>query len=141
MANFNSAQTGVMATYKAVDTTVMVNGKQIFGYGEDTMFTASYDNDTVTIQQDPQGTGVASENAKTGATITLNISESSPVNSFLNDLASTNNFPVDIVTTTNHIHAVHCYIQKKPDIQGAATASNRAWVIKAINMDDTPLVS
>lgn len=140
MASHNQPQTGLMATYDANDTTVMANGRQIFGYGEDTMFTASYDNETVTVKQDPQGTGVASKNNKTGGTITLNIDETSPSNTWLEELANAGNFPVDIITSTIHITATHCYISKRPDTTGAATSSNKAWQIKALNMSEVSLV-
>ena len=136
MVAHNSPQTGLMAEYDANEATVMVNGTWIFGFGEDTMFTSEYDNDKISIKQDPQGTGVASHNNKTGATLTINLDETSPSNKALRQLADVGNFPVDIITSTNHIHAVHCYITKTPTIQGAATSSNRAWVIKAIDMQD-----
>lgn len=140
MASHNQPQTGLMATYDANDTTFMANGQQIFGYGEDTMFTAAYDNDSITVKQDPQGTGVASRNNKTGGTITVNLDETSPANKTMEELADVGNFPVDIVTSTMHISAAHCYVAKKPDITGAATSSNRAWQIKALNMTETSLL-
>lgn len=136
---YNSAESGLMATYDANDTTIVVDGKQLFGFGEDTMFSATYDNDAVTVTQDPQGTGVASKNNKTGGTITLNVSEASPCTKQLHDLATKGNFPVDIITSTLHITATHCYISKKPDASGAATVSNQAWSIKALNMTSESL--
>ena len=137
----NSALTGLSTkTYNAADTVVMVDRHQIYAYGEDTMYTADYDNDTVTVKQDPQGNGVASKNAKHGGTITLNIFETAPVAKLLHDLAETGNFPVDIVTSSIHISATHCWIPKKPTSTGAAEASNQAWQIKALYMEETPLV-
>ena len=137
----NSALTGLATkTYNAADTVVMVDGHQIYAFGGDTMYTADYDNDTVSVKQDPQGNGVASKNAKHGGTITLNIFETPPVVKLLHDLAETGNFPVDIVTSSIHISATHCWIPKKPTSTGAAEASNQAWQIKALYMDETPLV-
>lgn len=136
---YNSAESGLMATYDANDTTIVVNGKQLYGFGEDTMFTSSYDNDTVSVSQDPQGTSVASKNNKTGGTITINLSEASPCNKQLHELATKGNFPVDIITSTIHITAPHCYITKKPDASGAGQVGNQAWQIKALNMTSSPL--
>jgi hypothetical protein len=137
----NSAITGLATkNYRAGDSTVMVNNKLIYSYGEDNMFTVSYDNDLVTVKEDPQGNGVASISSNHGGTITLNVTETSPSNAILTDLVQTGNFPVDIVTSTVHISAQHCYIQKIPDTTGGKEASNRAWQIKAIYMDETSLV-
>ena len=137
----NSALTGLATkTYYAADTVVMVDGHQIYNYGEDTMYTADYDNDTVVVKQDPQGNGAASKSAKHGGTITLNILETAPAAKLLHEKAETGNFPVDIVTSSIHISATHCWIPKKPTSTGAAEASNQAWQIKALYMDETPLV-
>lgn len=137
----NSALTGLATkTYQAADTTVMVDGQQVYAFGEDSMFTSAYDNDLVTVKEDPQGNGVASKSSKHGGTITLNLFETSPANKLLTDLAATGNFPVDIITSTVHISATHCYIAKIPDSTGGNEASNRAWQIKAIFLEETSLV-
>lgn len=137
----NSAITGLATkTYQAADTTVMVDGQQVYAFGEDSMFTSTYDNDLVTVKEDPQGNGVASKSSKHGGTITLNLFETSPANKLLTDLAATGNFPVDIITSTVHISATHCYIAKIPDSTGGNEASNRAWQIKAIYLEETSLV-
>lgn len=137
----NSALTGLATkTYNAADTVIMVDNHQLYAFGEDTMYTADYDNDTVTIKEDVQGNGFASKNAKHGGTITLNVVETSPATKLLHELAETGNFPVDIVTSSVHISATHCWITKKPTSTGGAEASNQAWQIKAIYMEETPLV-
>lgn len=140
MASHNSDSTGLMGIYDASDTTIMVNGQEMFGFQDGDMFTATYDQDLWTTVEDAQGTGTASKNNKTGGTITINLLETSPCNAIMEQITETGNFPVDIVSSTYHLSAVHCYVQKKPDLQGSGTASNRAWVIKAIDMDETPLV-
>lgn len=140
----NSALTGLATkTYKASDTTIMVAGKQIYAFGEDQMFTSEYDNDLVTIKQDPQGNGVASKSSKHGGTITINLFETSPGTSLLTDLAKDEGdegFPVDIITSTVHITATHCHIAKIPQSGAGNEAANRAWQIKAIYLDETSLV-
>lgn len=141
MASHNSPQTGLMYVYDSNDTTIMANGQQVYGFGEDQMFSTSYDNDNVTISQDPQGTAIASKNNKTGGTITVNISEASPANQQFTQLANTETeFPMDIITSTTHWSASHCFIVKIPDGGGGATAANRAWQIKALNLSETSLV-
>lgn len=140
MTSHNSDSTGLMGIYDSSDTTIMVNGQEMFGFQDGDMFTATYDQPLWATVQDVQGTGTASKNNKTGGTITINLLETSPCNAILDQLTETGNFPVDIVSSTYHLSAVHCYVEKKPDLQGAGNASNRAWVIKAINMDETPLV-
>lgn len=137
----NSAQTGLATkSYSAADTTIMINGEQVRVFGEDTMFTVSYDNDKVTVKQDPQGNGVASITAKHGGTITINLLETSPSTKLFVNLSENGDFPVDIITSTSHISATHCWIAKNPDITGGAEASNRAWQIKALYLEETPLV-
>lgn len=141
MASHNSPQTGLMAVYDADDTTIMINGQQVYGFGQDQMFSTSYDNDNVVVNQDPQGTSVASKQHKTGGTVTINISEASPANAQLTNLANAETeFPMDIITTTTHWTASHCLIVKIPDGGGGATAANRAWQIKALNLSETSLV-
>lgn len=138
----NSALTGLATkNYQAADTTVMVDGQQVYAFGEDSMFTSAYDNDLVTVKQDPQGNGVASISSKHGGTITLNVVETSPATKLLTELAANkHSFPVDIITSTVHISATHCYIAKIPDSTGGNEASNRAWQIKAIHLEETSLV-
>lgn len=139
----NSAITGLAADmYDANATTIMVDGQQINVFGEDSMFTFAFDNDRVTVKQDPQGSAVASKNNKTGATITLNVSELSPAFAFLVELSNRQafpGFPVDIITSTAQISASHCYITKIPDMSGGNEAGNMAWQIKALNADVKPL--
>ena len=99
MASFNSAETGLMAKYNANDTTLMVDGELMYGFAADTMISVAYDNDNVTVAQDPQGTAVASINNKTGATLTVNLNETSPSNAKLTELANTRaEFPLDLRT-------------------------------------------
>ena len=140
MASHNSDRTGLMGIYDANDTTIMVDGHEMFGFQDGDMFTATYDQDRWATAQDAQGTGTASKNNKTGGIITINLIETSPCNAIMEKVTETGNFPVDIVSSTYHLSAVHCYVQKKPDLQGGATASNRGWQIKALNMDETPLL-
>lgn len=141
MASFNSSETGLMAKYSANDTTLMIDGELIFGYAAETMITVSYDNDNVTVTQDPQGTAVASINNKTGATITVNLNETSPSNAKLTELANTRGeFPLDLRTSTIHQTAAHCYISKMPDNTAAQNAGDRAWQIHALNLDTESLV-
>lgn len=140
--NHNSSRTGLMAEYNAADTVVTINGKSFWGFGEDTMFTVSWDNDNYSTSQDPQGTAVGSTNNKTGATITINLSEASPMTNELIKLSDTRaNFPIDLVSTTTHGSGAHCHIVKHPDFTAAATASNRAWQIKALNFDEESLMT
>lgn len=139
----NSAITGLATkTYKASDTTIMVAGQLLYAYGEDNMFTSEYDNDLVTVKQDAQGNGVASENSRHGGTITINLFETAPGTDLLTRLAQgKGDFPVDIVTSTTHITATHCYIQKIPGTNGGLEAANRAWPIKALFLNETSLVN
>lgn len=135
MPNYNSPKTGFMAKYNADDTTIMVNNNPIYGFGEDTMVTVSYDQDRGTINIDPQGTGVLSVNNKDLATVTLNISESSPSAKLLSDLsADLTEFSVDIRTSTYHYWSNYCLVLKDPDYSSAAAAGNQAWQIKAVNL-------
>ena len=88
-----------------------------------------------------QGTAVASINNKTGATLTVNLNETSPSNAKLTELANTRaEFPLDLRTSTVHQTAAHCYISKMPDNTAAQNAGDRAWQIHALNLDTESLV-
>ena len=86
MASHNSDRTGLMGIYDANDTTIMVDGHEMFGFQDGDMFTATYDQDRWATAQDAQGTGTASKNNKTGGTITINLIETSPCNAIMEKL-------------------------------------------------------
>ena len=52
MAAHNNAQTGLMGTYDANNVYFTIDGKTAYGYGATTLFTFSYDNDLLSVQQD-----------------------------------------------------------------------------------------
>lgn len=137
MATHNNVQTGVMGTYDANNAYFMADGKTAYGYGATTLFTFTYDNDMVTVQQDPQGTAVSSYDNKTGGTFTLTINQMSPFNKVLDELADerrAGGFPIDACDGARHYTGAHAYIAKKPDGGAANEAGERTWTIHALNV-------
>lgn len=143
MAAHNNDITGVMGTYDANDTYFTADGVTGYGYGASAIFTFSYDNDLLQVQQDPQGSAVASINNKTGGTFTVTVNQMSPFNAKLAQLADERRkggFPVDASDGSRHYTGAHCYIQKKADGGAANEAGERTWTIKALNVTDTPII-
>ena len=134
MSNHNSSQTGLMGTYDTNNVYFNADGKEIFGFGAD-----AYDNDNVSVAQDPSGTGVASRQHKSGGTFTLTINQMSPSIAVLDELADEardGGFNVDACDGSKQYTAVHCYIAKKADGGAAATAGDRQYTVHAINVTD-----
>lgn len=144
MTAHNNVQTGLMGTYDANNTYFMADGKTAYGYGATTLFTFSYDNDMVSVQQDAQGTGVSSINNKTGGTFTLTINQMSPFNQVLDKLADERRpggFPIDACDGSRHYVGAHGYIQKKADGGAANEAGERTWTIKALNVVENSVLN
>lgn len=137
MAAHNNSKTGYMAIYDADDTTVIVDGMEMYGFatsGE--MVQVAYDNDNVQIASDPQGTTVLSRLHKGTGTITLNLSQSSPCNAKLTELANNlTEFAIDIQDSTDHSWDPHVVIAKIPDRSDGEQAGTRAWQLKALNLN------
>lgn len=132
---YNSAKTGYMDTYNAAHAHVMINGVEIYGFGQDDMISVSFSQDRQSFSQDPQGTGVRSINNKTGATITVNLSQMSPARKMMTALLNqTEEFSFDYRDDAAHFYSNYCFINKSPDYQAGNTAGNRAWAITAINL-------
>ena len=137
MAAHNNAQTGLMGTYDANNVYFTIDGKTAYGYGATTLYTFSYDNDLLSVQQDPQGTGTASINNKTGGTFTLTINQMSPFNKIIDDLADerrVGGYAVDACDGSRHYVGAHAYIQKKPDGGAANEAGERTITVKVLNV-------
>lgn len=134
---YNSNKTGYMDTYNAANLKLMINGTQVFGFGQDDMITVSYSQDRQSFTQDPQGTGVRSINNKTGATITVNLSQMSPARKMMTTLLeNVEEFSIDMRDDAVHYYSNHCFINKSPDYQAGNTAGNRGWAITAIDLSE-----
>lgn len=128
-----------MGTYDTNNVYFNADGKELFGFGADAYFTFSYDNDRVSVVQDPSGTGVASRQHKSGGTFVVTINQMSPSIAVLDELADEardSGFNVDACDGSKQYTAVHCYIAKKADGGAAATGGERQYTIHAINVTD-----
>lgn len=144
MAAHNNVQTGVMGTYDANNVYFTIDGKTAYGFGATTLFTFSYDNDLLSVQQDPQGTAVPSINNKTGGTFTLTINQMSPFNAVIDQLADerrVGGYPVDACDGSRHYVGAHAYIAKKPDGGAANEAGERTIQIKVLNVTENSILS
>lgn len=130
-------RTASMREYDANECTIMINGKLMYGFSENSMFTVTDDNDSSSLKIDPQGSATKSRNNKTSGTFTLPLDETSPCNAEMIKLFNEDaTFPVDIITSTSHISAAYAFITKRAELQGAATASDRSWNIKMLNYEE-----
>lgn len=143
MINGNSSKTGLMAVYNAAETTLVIDGVEMYGYQQGgNMVQIAWDNDKVTVETDSQGTSVASINNKDSATATVNLNQASPCNKKLMDLVNSNKeFALDYHGTTEHWYSPHCFISKAPDTSEGDTASGRAWQIHMLNATQESLLS
>lgn len=137
MSANSKIKTDLMGTYDTNDTYFSADGKTAYGFGVNTMFTFSYDNDLENLQLDPQGTAIPSYNNKTSGTFVLTLTQMSPFNAVLDALADERRkggFTVDACDGSRHYIAVHCYIKKKPDGGAGNEAAERTWTINAANI-------
>lgn len=132
MANANSAQTGFMSNYDASDTSVIINQTPMFGYQSGTFISWEWANDLSSTDVDSQGTGVSSTNNKHNGSLTVNLSQQSPCNTVMADLAAKRTrFPVDVRSDTEHVWGEHCTITRIPSGENGDTSTVRAWGISA----------
>lgn len=142
MANVDP-NTGLMGTYDTDNVYFNADGKQLIGFGADAYFTFSYDNDNVSVKQDPSGTPTASRQHKSGGTFTLTIDQMSPSIAILDELADESRkegFPVDACDGAKQYTAMHCYIAKKADGGAAATSGERQYTVHALNVTDKSIL-
>lgn len=131
-----------MKTYNAANMICLINGQQVFGFGQDDMITVSYSENRQTSKQDPQGTHNRSINNKTGATITINLAATSPVNKTMTDLLNNlEEFSFDFRDDTVHYQTNWCFITKSPDYTAGNETPNRAWQLTAFDLDEESLVT
>lgn len=130
--NANSAQTGYMSNYDASDTTVVADTTPMFGFQSGTFVSWEWANDMSSTDVDSQGTGVSSTNNKKNGSVTINLSQESPCNVKMTELANTRvRFPIDVRSANEHIWGEHCTITRIPAGENGDTATVRAWAISA----------
>lgn len=137
MANHARIRTDKMREYDANDCTIMIDGKLMYGFSENSMFQVTDDNDSSSLKIDPQGSATKSRNNKTSGTFTLPLDETSPCNAFiLQKFNEDATFPVNIITSTSKISSSFAFVTKRAEIQGGATAGDRSWTIRMLNYDE-----
>lgn len=137
MPNHEKIRTASMREYDANDSTIMINGKLMYGFSENSMFQLQDDNDANTYKIDPQGSLTKSHNNKTSGTLTLPMDETSPCNAYLLKLFNEDTtFPVNIITSTSKISCTFASINRRAEVQGGANSSDRSWTIKLFNYDE-----
>ncbi|QHJ77116.1 MAG: hypothetical protein [Bacteriophage sp.] len=128
-------QTDNMVIYDAANTSVVVNGQELYGFkGGQSVFQVEWDNDRSSIDQDSFGTTVVSRNHKDSATLTINLNSTSKMNSVLAELCETNAvFPVEILSDTDHIWTSKATITKMAPVSVEDQAPGRTWTIHMLN--------
>lgn len=136
MATNNTGQHSAdMTIYDAAETTLVFNDLTLYGFqGGSAIFTLTWDNDRASINQDTYGTSVVSKNHKDTATLTVNLSITSPCNKNLEEWCKSGDpFPVFIHTPTNQISCAEAVITKFADISAEDNAPVRAWTVHLLN--------
>lgn len=124
--------------YDARKSNITVDGRVISRFADGDMFSATFDQDSVTGSADAKGDGsVAINNAQTG-TITINLSGNSKDNAFLNSLANSGKkFPVVIDSPLEKVTAASCYIKRQPQVSYGKNVPTRTFTILALDMNIT----
>lgn len=126
----------LIASYDAKDTTVIVDGTYITGFGED-MISAEKDEDFFTPSVGAQGDTVASEINNTLGTVTLYVQVTSPQKQFLMNLAKRKEyFPLWCVNKKlgERFGGTAARLKSFPEIARGAEAEDMGFVFQVFDL-------
>lgn len=126
-------------TWDTWDVRVLIDQYEPQLWSNGDLFTATYDNDNVTIQTDVKGHGIAVIHHNGQASLTVTISALDAYwNTLLNTYAPENIHVIDITTPVEHLHTESAYLPKLPDMNSGNDAPTRALAYKCINLVAEP---
>ena len=129
-------------TYDPNKVTLVVGGKLISGYAEDTFITASRDEDMWQKIIGVDGVGSRAKTNNYAGSLTVTLLHTSPANNILQALATadeqSNAGAVPLQMRDNQgatlITAVTAWVKKLPDIEYGKGVGTRAWVLDSDNL-------
>lgn len=123
-----------MTTYDAKEVSTIVDEVVMFGFQDGDMVSFSKDNSYIEVQTDAQGQGSAAKNNDNLGTFTINLSQNSPCNKHLMNLAnSRKEFPIAVKHQDEMAWATRAYIEKTPDGSFGKGVPTRTYTIKALD--------
>lgn len=125
--------------WDTADVVISIDGYQPQLYASGDVFTATYDNDNVTISSDIKGHGITVINHNGAATVTINISAIDQLwKDVLKDHNPGPNHTIDIMTPAEHLHTATAHLVKLPDINSGNDAPTRALQYKMPGLTAEP---
>lgn len=129
-------------TWDTAEVTISIDGVQPQLYASGDVFTASYDNDNVTIVSDIKGHGITVVNHNGAATVTINISALDPYyQEVLKDHNPETEHVINIMTPVGHLHTDSAHLVKLGDINSGSDAPTRPLQYKMPNLVATPMAA
>ena len=123
-----------MTTYDAKDVSTIIDNVVMFGFQDGDMVSFSKDNAYIEVQTDAQGQSSAAKNNDSLGTFTVNLSQNSPCNKHLMNLANgRKEFPITVAHSTEKAWATRAYIEKTPDGSYGKGVPTRSYTIKALD--------
>lgn len=121
------------------DVRVLIDGYEPQLWTNGDLFTATYDNDNVTIQSDVKGHGIAVIHHNGQASLTITISALDQYwTTLLDSYDPKQTHTIEIITPVEHLHTESAYLPKLPDMNSGNDAPTRALAYKAINLVAEP---
>lgn len=117
------------------DVVLTWDGYQPQLYGSSDMYTASYDNDNVTITPDVKGNTIVVVHHNKLASLTINISALDELwGKLVESYNPTDTHVVDIMTPAEHLHSDSVYLPRLPEMPSGADAPVRALACKCAQL-------
>ncbi len=120
--------------------TVIIDGIFITGFAEGSFVECEKDEENYSTYVGAQGEVSRARNANPIGTITLTTKSTSPSNGYLSGKArSKDMFPVQVIDGNGNFKAGgnECWIEKPASWEGSDEISEREWVIKVADYDQT----
>lgn len=127
-----------MPTYDASQVTLIMGGKVINGFSEDSFITAERNEDTFTLVIGVDGFGTRAKTNNYSGRITVNLQQSSPGNDILQAFATadeqsnTGSQPCILRDASGRtlVTAATAWVVKPPSIEFTRSVADRQWIIE-----------
>ena len=129
-----------MADYNSSQVSISVGGIPITGFGEDTMISIEWDNDTTSDKVGVDGEVSASKNNDLRATVTITLMETSPSNAILTgfyqarQLGTNANgvipFNMEDNISGERVTAAEAWVLRPPVTEKGKEVSEREWTMR-----------
>jgi len=128
---------GHIGTYDARKVVTTVGGVFITGFSEDSMVSASKDNDNFEASSSAQGDAVVSINGDSMGTIEITLNQTSPSIAYLDGLANSRTMVPVWVNSNNEVKEVvggtKAMVTKPSDKAFGKSANDRSYTLKVFD--------